>query len=444
MLKPQATIQRGIYWFKHDLRLSDNKALTKLCEQVDALLCVFIVDPRWFKSSHFQSAHMGQHRWRFLKQSLHCLHQTLALKGQRLVVIKGEPLRVMHELLQEIQPCAVGTQQHPGVYEYQQWQKLKTLEPYCQWIDSNEHWLFEADQLPFEVDELPKHFTPYRKKVESLVVQAPVKAPQKLPNPIKLGKRWQLELIIDSTSSESPFKGGEVAAEKHLNHYLFETHHVEHYKQTRNSLEGWYDSSKLSAWLANGCLSPRQIMHRLKIFEATHGENESTYWLYFELLWREYFQWSLQKHKSTLFSFEGVQNKGPLTTFMPQRFKRWCEGETPYPIVNACMKQLNETGYTSNRGRQLVASCFVHELGLDWRFGAAYFEQQLIDFDVAANWGNWQYLAGVGADPRGHRRFDLEKQTQQYDPDRHFINRWAPEENDLPLDQFDAADWPIA
>jgi deoxyribodipyrimidine photo-lyase len=108
------------------------------------------------------------------------------------------------------------------------------------------------------------------------------------------------------------------------------------------------------------------------------------------------------------------------------------------------MKQLNSTGYMSNRGRQLVASCLVHELGLDWRYGAAYMEQQLIDYDMASNWGNWQYLAGVGADPRGHRQFNLAKQTQTYDPDGLFIERWQGNNADSTLDYTDAADWPVA
>jgi deoxyribodipyrimidine photo-lyase len=107
------------------------------------------------------------------------------------------------------------------------------------------------------------------------------------------------------------------------------------------------------------------------------------------------------------------------------------------------MKQLKATGYMSNRGRQLVASCFVHELGLDWRYGAAYMEQHLVDYDMASNWGNWQYLAGVGADPRGHRRFDLVKQTRTYDPQQLFIKRWGADKSAPPLDSVDAADWPV-
>jgi deoxyribodipyrimidine photo-lyase len=107
------------------------------------------------------------------------------------------------------------------------------------------------------------------------------------------------------------------------------------------------------------------------------------------------------------------------------------------------MKQLNSTGYVSNRGRQIVASCLVNELSLDWRYGAAYFEQALLDYDVGSNWGNWQYLAGVGADPRGQRHFDLEKQTRLYDPDHLFIDRWQGNQQMGLLDTIDATGWPI-
>ena len=108
------------------------------------------------------------------------------------------------------------------------------------------------------------------------------------------------------------------------------------------------------------------------------------------------------------------------------------------------MKQLNQTGYMSNRARQIVASCLVNELQLDWRFGAAYFQQQLIDYDVAANWGNWQYIAGVGKDTRGPRRFNKDKQTALYDPQFVFIKRWQGASTITAIDQVDMVDWPIA
>ena len=107
------------------------------------------------------------------------------------------------------------------------------------------------------------------------------------------------------------------------------------------------------------------------------------------------------------------------------------------------MNQLSRTGYISNRARQIVASCLVNELDLDWRYGAAYFEQQLLDYDVAVNWGNWQYLAGVGADPRGQRHFNLEKQAQLFDPAGDYVKQWQGQKTLSCLDSVDAADWPL-
>ncbi len=194
--------------------------------------------------------------------------------------------------------------------------------------------------------------------------------------------------------------------------------------KTRNALDEWTHSTKFSAWLANGSMSVKTLLNRLRYYERDVIANESTYWIWFELLWREYFYWYANTHQQKLFLFQGIGAHKPSTQYNKERLQQWQNGETAYPIVNACMKQLKTTGYISNRGRQLVASCFIHELGLDWRYGATYFEQHLIDYDVASNWGNWQYLAGVGADPRGCRQFNLDKQTQQYDPRGDFMNKW--------------------
>jgi deoxyribodipyrimidine photo-lyase len=181
----------------------------------------------------------------------------------------------------------------------------------------------------------------------------------------------------------------------------------------------------------------------LSAYEGINGSNESSHWLYIELLWREYFIYLHYCQKDKTFSFQGTAKTAPLTSFYPERFKKWCEGETPYQLVNACMKELKETGYLSNRGRQIVASCLVNELGVDWRYGAAWFEHCLIDYDVAVNWGNWQYIAGVGADPRGGRHFNIQKQTELYDPDFLYQKRWGAQSRDK-LDSRDAADWPIS
>jgi len=188
----------------------------------------------------------------------------------------------------------------------------------------------------------------------------------------------------------------------------------------------------------------RKVISRLDQYERENGSNDSTYWLYFELLWREYFQWYALKHDIKLFRFSGVVGNKPLTSHYGERYIKWVQGRTPYPIVNACMNELRETGFLSNRGRQIVASCFINELSHDWRYGAAYFEQVLIDFDVATNWGNWQYLAGVGAARVTHRHFNLEKQARKFDPDGEYVAHWTDNIACEPLDSVDAADWPIS
>ena len=128
---------------------------------------------------------------------------------------------------------------------------------------------------------------------------------------------------------------------------------------------------------------------------------------------REFFYWRAQIDGVHLFLPYGVARKKQLRTFDPRQFTRWCRGETNYPLVNALMHQLVRSGFMSNRGRQIAASSLIHDLGVDWRYGAAFFEKHLIDFDVASNYGNWQYIAGVGSDPRGGRRFNIDKQTKQ-------------------------------
>jgi deoxyribodipyrimidine photo-lyase len=174
-----------------------------------------------------------------------------------------------------------------------------------------------------------------------------------------------------------------------------------------------------------GCLSAREIYRSIKQYETKYEANESTYWLIFELLWRDYFWFMMKKHKHLYFLPGGL--KSP-TVHAPQHdaasFKRWIDGQTGNDFIDANMIELKLSGFMSNRGRQNVASYLCHDLRLDWRYGAAYFEQQLIDYDVSSNWCNWAYLAGVGNDPRAGRVFNIDKQARDYDPDKSYRNLW--------------------
>ena len=182
-------------------------------------------------------------------------------------------------------------------------------------------------------------------------------------------------------------------------------------------------SSKFSPWLANGSLSPRTIYWKVKEFEALHFKNQSTYWLIFELIWRDYFKYVSLKHKNNIFKIGGILKKDYQWNTHQKDINKWINGETKEPFVNANMLELKKTGWMSNRGRQNVASYFSKNLMLDWRIGAAYFESLLIDYDVHSNYGNWMYVSGVGNDPRD-RTFNVKLQAQRYDADRKYQRLW--------------------
>ncbi|MFN7013467.1 MAG: FAD-binding domain-containing protein, partial [Bacteroidia bacterium] len=191
-----------------------------------------------------------------------------------------------------------------------------------------------------------------------------------------------------------------------------------------NELLGTDFSSHFSPWLALGVISPQTILTYLREFENQYGANESTYWLWFELLWRDFFRYQMMKHGRLFFLKGGIAKKPITFKNNVLLFKQWINGETTEPFVNANMLELKHTGFMSNRGRQIVASYLIHDLGIDWRWGAAYFEMQLLDYDVSSNWGNWSYIAGVGNDPRSCRKFNIKKQQEQYDPDLKYSNHW--------------------
>jgi deoxyribodipyrimidine photo-lyase len=224
-----------------------------------------------------------------------------------------------------------------------------------------------------------------------------------------------------------PFRGGEYAAHERLKDYLWNSHNILKYKETRNGLLGTEYSSKFSAWLACGCISAQEIYFETKKFEQQVESNESTYWLIFELLWRDYFRYVMLKYGTRLFKPAGISGKGSTTTEpndAAERFDAWVNGTTGDAFVDANMRELKFTGFMSNRGRQNVASYLVHQLKLDWRRGARYFEKQLIDYDVFSNWGNWTYLAGVGNDPRENRVFNTNRQAEMYDPKGEYKKQW--------------------
>lgn len=429
---------RQLHWFQNDLRLEDNPALAS-ATVADSLLCVYLLPkPRpWCNLRG-----LGPQRDRFLRESLQTLKVDLQEMGQDLMVLEGSPELVLPNLVHRFGIDRISTSDTPGWYEKKAIRFLEEKLPRLLKIFRGPA-LFDSEQLPFSLEDLPHNFSPFRRKVEKLTIPGPLAKPAAFPPPPSA----QFDAIPRAAASPHPglpLPGGSAAGLRRLDQFLFQTHAIADYKQTRNDLDGLAGSSTLSPWLANGALSVRTVAHQIFRYEREHVANESTYWLYFELLWREFFHWRAVVDGKSLFKQTGRQGRRLLTTFEPRQFARWCAGDTDYALVNALMRQLLATGWMSNRGRQIAASCLINELGLDWRYGAAFFEQQLIDYDVGSNYGNWQYLAGVGSDPRGGRHFNLEKQAAQYDPDGLFTTKWGGFRPRQPEHVVDGADWPIS
>jgi deoxyribodipyrimidine photo-lyase len=212
-------------------------------------------------------------------------------------------------------------------------------------------------------------------------------------------------------------------------HFIWDSQAIRTYKETRDQLAGLDFSTKFSAWLSQGCISPRRIYSEIKRFERDVVTNESTYWVIFELLWRDFFRFSFKKYPNAYFQLHGLGQQARYTDFDSAKFEAWTQGKTSEALINAGMNELRETGFVSNRMRQILASYWVFGMQQDWRYGASWFESCLVDYDVASNWGNWAYIAGVGNDNRGGREFNVEKQALLYDKDGSYRALWGTNGN---------------
>jgi deoxyribodipyrimidine photo-lyase len=426
-------MKTSILWFTTDLRLTDNQTLKQAIENSDQVLPVYCFDETYFGNTKYGTLKTSGFRTQFLLESLQDLRQQLKQLGSNLHVVKGKPEIELLKLAQQYNAQQIFTQQQYATEELNTQQKVKTALTTINTslICVETATLYLQQDLGFTIEKLPNIFTEFRKHVETKSkIRGAIVAPLKINSPLISDAAMPslAELNIEKTSIDCKavlqFKGGEAEAKKRLNHYFFETQALSQYKQTRNGMIGSNYSSKFSAWLALGCISVVSIYQSIKQYEQQYGANESTYWLYFELMWRDYFYFVMQKFGNHLFLKKGIKAKVINTKHNQALFNKWASGNTGVDFIDANMKELNQTGFMSNRGRQNVASYFCNDLNLDWRFGAAYFEQQLIDYDVCSNWGNWAYIAGVGNDPRPNRHFNISKQANDYDSNGEYRKLW--------------------
>lgn len=432
--KHKELMKTAIVWFKTDLRITDNEALLKATLQNESVIPIYCFDDSHFATTGYGFKKTGDFRGQFLIESLIDLDTNLRALGSGLLVLKGRPEIEIPKIVKQYKAGKVYAKREVA-YEEKYTENLVKSELWklqCEILTFSTSTLYHAEDLPFSVKNIPDVFTDFRKKVEKdsairLALEKPanIKSPDipelDLPNLQQLG----LQKISMDPRAAIQYIGGESQAIKRLNHYFFESRSISAYKETRNGMTGPDYSSKFSPWLALGCISPRFVYQELKKYESLYTANESTYWLVFELFWRDYFRFMMKKYHNSFFQKNGIKNTDFTSKTVDfEQLQNWIDGKTGVDFIDANMIELKLTGFMSNRGRQNAASYLCNDLALDWRYGAAYFEQQLIDYDVCSNWGNWAYLAGVGNDPRGNRYFNTEKQAADYDKNKTFRNLW--------------------
>lgn len=424
--------KNSLVWFRNDLRTQDNASLTNALKESETVIAIYCFDTYYFKKDKFGFIKTEKYRAQFLIETITDLKHKLALLNI--------PLFVYHDATAQVISKLNDTFQFDAIYLQKEWTQeeviiqnsvLSKLPKAIAVHETYNQFLYHPETLNFQIPQLPKIFTAFRKKVEryssiSQEIEAPI--PQE-PNTIKNTttiptlEMLGLEAFTAHPNSAFPLRGGETEAINRLNDYFFETKKLGVYKKTRNGLIGVNFSSKFSPWLANGSISAKTIYWKVKTFETEHFKNDSTYWLIFELIWRDYFKYVSIKHGNKLFKIGGILDKEYHWNTNTKALQQWINGATQEPFVNANMIELKKTGWMSNRGRQNVASYFAKNLKLDWRIGAAYFESQLIDYDVHSNYGNWMYVSGVGNDPRD-RIFNVKLQAERYDSKGKYQQLW--------------------
>ncbi|WP_264548237.1 DASH family cryptochrome [Flavobacterium sp. N2820] len=421
----------GIIWFRNDLRTIDNHSLYNACRESEKVIGVYCLDPRHYETTPFGFKKTEKFRTKFLLQTLHELQQNLLEKNIRLLIYYGYPEQLIPEISAKYQIDTIYSQNEWTREEILVEQEIRNLIT-VNWKTYYDQFLFHPDDVPFDDwGKIPEVFTDFRKQLEKKIRVRPTVSISAKPQsnlieettPIPGLEDLGIENFKQPEKTAFPFKGGEIQAKKRIKEYFWDSNKLSVYKKTRNGLVGKNYSSKLSAWLANGSISARTIYWEVQQYEKKIVKNEDTYWLIFELIWRDYFKYISLKHGNKLFKLSGILEKEYKWNQNPKALNQWINGNTPEHFVNANMIEIQKTGWMSNRGRQNVASYWAKEWEQDWRIGAAYFESLLIDYDVHSNYGNWMYNAGVGNDPRD-RKFNIKRQAELYDADGKFQKMW--------------------
>ncbi len=399
----------NIHWFRRDLRLEDNTALSQALQSGNPVICIFIFDRAILDELAADDARVG-----FIHERLTAMHEELKQHGSGLVVLHGQAPEMWEKVMRSYDVETVFTNRDYEPYALTRDKEVTdflekngaTLQTFKDQVIFEPGDVLKADGTPYTV------YTPYSKKCFEHFDDSMLHA---APSAAHLDKLHQFSTEPTLPTLKSlGFNQSEITVRP----YSIAEPRIAKYDQSRDfpAMEG---TSDLSPHLRFGSISVRQAMK--ETYQVNHTFAK-------ELFWREFFM-------QILFHFPHVVKNSFRAKYDrivwrndEKEFKRWCAGQTGYPMVDAGMRELNETGYMHNRVRMVVASFLCKHLLIDWRWGEAYFAEKLLDFELASNNGNWQWAAGTGCDAAPYFRvFNPTSQMDKFDKARVYIKKWIPE-----------------
>jgi len=424
---------RGLHWFRNDLRLNDNTALAALVERAEAWLPVFVLDPRIAGS-----AHSGGARMRFLLDCLAQLARDLEKRGVPLLLRHGRPEEVLPRLLAETGARLLSFNRAATPFGRRRDAAVcHAVEKLgCNVLERLDHVVFDSSEIRTQKGGAYSVYSPYRRawwrrwleapRLPAALGPLPPPIPDCAFDPIPDPRAFGLDAIRVALPA-----GGEGAARRRLERFLATAAARYHEDRDRPDRDG---TSRLSPYLRFGAISVRECIARGEEAIAANPalEDGVAKWLD-ELLWREFYSSILEENPRVLRANYRSEYDSLVWNDAPKAFEAWCEGRTGYPIVDAGMRQLRETGWMHNRVRMIVASFLTKDLLIDWRAGERFFFEQLVDGDPASNNGGWQWAASTGTDPQPYFRiFNPVAQGRRWDPRGDYVRRWIPELERVP------------
>ncbi|MGC4021683.1 MAG: deoxyribodipyrimidine photo-lyase [Cyclobacteriaceae bacterium] len=393
-----------LFWFRRDLRLTDNAGLYRALKNENNVLPIFVFDTEILN----QLEDKTDRRVEFIHHSIQLLKEEFEKNKSSLLVFHGNPI----DIFKSLDPKAVYTNHdyEPNAITRDESVRKILEKKQVSFYSFKDQVIFEKGEVVKDNDEPYTVFTPYSRKWKSLLKKFYYKSypTEKYLQNLKRVEKFSLPSLREIGFNEGNSSFPDRMIKKSI---------IEKYDEQRNfpSIEG---TTRLSVHLRFGTVSIR------KLVQIALQKNEI--WLN-ELIWRDFYHMILwhfphveKAFKSNYDKIEWKNNE--------KEFRAWCDGRTGYPIVDAGMRELNATGFMHNRVRMITASFLVKHLLIDWRWGEAYFAKKLLDFDLAANNGGWQWAAGCGCDAAPYFRvFNPALQTEKFDPELKYIKKWVPE-----------------